>query len=117
MFPRTAVVTKAYQRQFDDPITLKAGETVPITKQEPWEDNPAWMWYWGENAEGKGGWIPESSLELAGDQGTAKQEYSAWEMTVAVGETLTLLAEAEGWYWARNEKGELGWVPISSIAP
>lgn len=115
IFPCSVIVTKAYQRQYHDPVTLKAGDTIPITKKDMWEDNHAWMWYWGENAEGKGGWIPDSYLELEGEYGTAKRDYSAWEMTVAVGDRLTLLEEAAGWYWARNEAGELGWVPMSSV--
>ena len=44
--------------------------------REPWEDNPDWVWVWGTDAAGKGGWIPRPLLRIEGSQGVALEDYA-----------------------------------------
>jgi hypothetical protein len=111
---RVGRVIKAYQRQYEAPIMLKAGEQVQITRQDRWDDQHRWLWCISE--AGKEGWVHESFIETEGEQGIARLDYDALELTVSEGETLTLLDDAGGWYWAQNAAGERGWVPAANVA-
>jgi hypothetical protein len=107
-------VIKPYVRQYEAPITLKAGELVRVTKRDMWDGQHLWLWC--INGAGKEGWVHESFVEIDGDQGTARRDYNALELTVSEGEAITLLEEAGGWYWAQNAMGERGWVPTENVA-
>lgn len=113
MASRRGVVTKAHQRSYDDPITLKKGDEVRITKRELWDDE--YPWVWAINAEGKEGWVPETFIQGDEEQGLAKYDYNALEITVEEGETVDILEETNGWYWVTNATGNSGWVPITNI--
>jgi hypothetical protein len=116
MAAQQGVITKAYQRQFEDPIVFQAGERVRVTKRETWDDDDRYPWLWCINAEGKAGWTPESFIVMEGEEGVTQRAYSALELTVAVDELVQVGEEAAGWYWVTNEQGQQGWVPISHIA-
>jgi SH3-like domain-containing protein len=111
------VVTQAYQRVYESPITLKANESVRITKRDLWNDDERYVWIWCINADGKEGWVPESFIKRDGDEGTAIQEYNAIELSVEEGETVTIREEVNGWYWVTDSDGNAGWVPITHITP
>ncbi len=49
MSEQTYHVIKAYQTQYPDPLIVHAGDTLEISKEEPWDDNPAWIWLWCTN--------------------------------------------------------------------
>ena len=90
-----AIVTKDYTAQYADPITLAPGETATLDgRAEPWEDNPDWIWVWGENARGKSGWIPWKLLHIEGARGAktglALEDYDAHELSVASGERVAV---------------------------
>lgn len=107
-------IIKAYVRQYEAPITLKAGEAVRITKRDMWNDQHLWVWC--INAAGNEGWVHESFVEIQGDHGTARRDYNALELTVSEGEIVTLLEAVGGWYWAENVAGERGWIPTEHVA-
>lgn len=109
------VVTQSYQRQYEDPISVKAGEAVRITERDLWGNDERYPWIWCINSAGKGGWTPEQYIEVTGETGIAKQAYSALELTVATGDVVTIEREANGWYWVINQAGNEGWVPITHI--
>jgi hypothetical protein len=111
--PLIGIVTKAYERLYPDPITLSANDQVVITKQDMWEDQ--YLWLWCTNNGGKEGWVPANFLEVQGNRGVATCDYNAWELTVNEGEKVTILKQESGWYWAANQNGEQGWVPVSNI--
>ena len=104
-------VTKAHERSYADPITLAAGDGVTITQRELWDGVHVWLWCIGPT--GKAGWVPERYLQVDGEQGQAVREYSAWELTVSEGQTLTVLDEDGGWAGCEAASGERGWVPVS----
>jgi hypothetical protein len=111
-----AIMTKDYAAQYSDPITLAQGEAAMLDgRAEPWEDNPAWIWVWGENAAGKGGWIPRPLLRIEGSQGVALEDYDAHELSVAAGERVSALREVCGWAWCVADANRSGWVPLSHL--
>ena len=111
-----AVVTKDYAAQYSDPITLAKGEEAALDgRAEPWEDNPDWIWVWGENSAGKGGWIPRPLLRIEGSRGVALEEYDARELSVAAGERVAASREACGWAWCVADANRAGWVPLSHL--
>jgi len=114
---RQGVVTQPYQRVYDDPVSLKAGDVVRITERDLWNDDERYVWIWCINAEDKAGWVPEQFIEVNGEQGTAKRDYNAIELTVPEGETVEILEEGNGWYWVTNQAANAGWVPTTHITP
>jgi hypothetical protein len=46
-----------------------------------------------------------------------KFDYTAAELPLQAGETITLHHEENGWYWATNTAGRSGWVPSTHIKP
>ena len=111
-----AIVTKDYAAQYSDPITLAKGEAAALDgRAEPWEDNPDWIWVWGENARGKSGWIPRPLLRIEGSNGLALEDYDARELSVAVGEHVSALREMCGWVWCVADANHSGWVPLSHL--
>jgi hypothetical protein len=115
-----AIVTKDYSAEYPDPITLAAGEAATLDgREEAWEGNPDWVWVWGENAAGKGGWIPRPLLRIEGapsaKTGAALEDYDAHELSVAAGERVAVSREACGWAWCEADSGRAGWVPLSHL--
>jgi hypothetical protein len=111
-----AIVTKEYAAEFADPITLTRGETATLDgRKSVWEDNPDWLWVWGENAQGKGGWTPCTRLRIEGSQGVALEDYDARELTVTAGELVAVQREESGWAWCVADADRSGWVPMSHL--
>ena len=112
-----ASVTKDYVTEFADPITLAQGEAATLDGREDlWEDNPGWVWVWGENAAGKGGWIARPLLRIEGSRGVALEDYDAHELSVAAGERVAVSRELCGWAWCKADGERSGWVPLSHLA-
>jgi len=112
-----AIVTKDYTAQYPNPITLAQGEAATLDgREEPWEDNPAWIWVWGENAAGKGGWIPRPLLRIEGSRGVALEDYDARELSVAAGERVAATRETCGWAWCVVDTNRSGWVPLNDLS-
>ncbi len=107
---QTTQVINAHERSYDDPIRLTAGERVRITKQDMWDNDSLWLWCIADS--GKEGWVPANFIERNGENGVVQYDYNAIELTVVVGENLTIFNEESGWYWVANQQGEEGWVPI-----
>ena len=72
-----------------------------------------WVWCIGQS--GKSGWVSEAYIEQSGDVGVALRDYAATELSVRVGETLTIVGEESGWVWATNSRGRSGWVPAANV--
>jgi len=111
---RSGRVIKAHQRTYNDPIQVKKGDVVRVTKRELWNDKYPWVWCIATS--GKEGWAPESFVEIQGEQGIALRDYNAIELSVNIGDDLTILEEASGWYWAKNKRESYGWVPVECVA-
>ena len=90
------------------PVCLKKGETVDLGMEDK-----VWAgWVWASNAEGRGTYMPVTSLErLGADQATVVEEFQAVDLSLKKGEEVTALRETCGWFWCRNSDGAEGWVP------
>jgi uncharacterized protein YgiM (DUF1202 family) len=105
-------VITAYQTPYPDGMTIRAGEALTIEDRES-----EWAgWIWCTNGDGESAWVPENYVERKGNSGAALRDYSARELSVAVGEELVMSQlEESGWVWCTNQKGESGWVPLDNI--
>ena len=106
------IVIKDYENSNEDPIELKAGDTVKLGEMS--DDNGPWAnWvYCTSDRTGKTGWTPVQILHRDGQIGSAVVDYIATEMTVSIGDTLIGDIELNGWVWCtRIADDKSGWVP------
>ena len=54
-------------------------------------------------------------MEVEGEQCLLRRDYTATELNVDEGETVTVLLMESGWGWATNESGQSGWVPLEYL--
>lgn len=110
-------VVATYEAQYADPISFQRGEAITITeREEPWRENPDWMWVWCEDARGKSGWVPVSYVERRGARdGVGLRDYSAVELSVAAGAAVTVEEEEGGWLLCATDDGRRGWVPREHV--
>jgi len=105
-----------YQAADATELSFAVGDIINVTKQD------ASGWWEGEN-KGKHGMFPGNYVELvAADDGkkrcVVKFEFiasSADELTIKVGETVTIDTEASGWYSGTNSRGESGLFPANYV--
>ena len=104
-------VISAYQSAYPDPLVIRAGEEVTIEEKESeWRS-----WVWCTSRSGKSGWIPERYVERKREKSIVLHDYEGTELTVNVGEELTVGREESGWIWCTNRKGQSGWVPADHV--
>lgn len=103
-------VTRPYEIIYQNPIKLKIGDTVVITKRET---NPEWLgWVFCVNPHGTGGWVSETYLQIEGGTANVIKDYDAAELAVSEHEVVESLHEEFGWAWVRDRGGREGWVPL-----
>lgn len=107
-----ARVIADYTRSREDPITCSAGDSLTVGERYDW--NGA-IWLWCTNQAGKSGWMPEGYVTIDGERGIAKVDYNAIELTVNVGDLLTVRDQSHQWAWCETAHGELGWIPLENI--
>jgi len=105
-------VLKAYQSPYTEPLTLRKGQRL---RREPREcEWPGWIWCTTEG--GKSRWVPGSWVQKDGEHCLPRRDYTATELSVEEGETVTVLLVESGWAWATNESGQSGWVALDHLA-
>ncbi|AEX54472.1 SH3 domain-containing protein [Rahnella aquatilis] len=107
-----AKVIKEHRSSYPNPITLRENEIVMISHCDlEWRG-----WIWIRQSSGNAGWAPQQIFTLsAPDRGICTENYTAYELSVAPGEVLTLEKKLNGWFWACNKSGESGWVPEENL--
>jgi SH3 domain len=111
---RIGRVLTDYQAAYSDPITMHSGEELQLSeKKDNWH---GWIWLWCTNQAGKSGWVPECYIEQTGNAGKALYDYDAIELSVSMGEVLSIEKEESGWLWCSTQQGKSGWVPAEHIA-
>ena len=107
-----ARVIADYEAPYPDPIVVKEGDEITIDSSNKTD----WAgWVWCTNNAGKSGWVPEAYIERRGDVGTMLCDYNAIELTVRVGELLSVHKAESGFFWVTNKRGQDGWVPSTLI--
>ena len=108
---RTGRVIAECQTPFPDPLVVGAGEELTITER----DSEWGGWVWCTNREGKSGWVPESFVRRKDSTCVALRDYDATELTVSVGDIVTISDEESGWFWCTDARGQSGWVPADRV--
>ena len=105
---RVAVVIEDYQRFYDDPIAVRAGDTV-IPDAERKTDLFGWIWCAGPDK--REGWTPVQWIDRSGAPWRMIRDFNALELTVRKGERLDLQYSESGFVMARAADGREGWAP------
>jgi hypothetical protein len=104
-------VISEYQTPYSEPLVISAGEELVMDEKESeWSG-----WIWCTNQDGKSRWVPEKYVERRGDIAIALYDYEATELSVSVGEELSMGKEESGWIWCTNQEGQSGWVPADHV--
>lgn len=59
----------------------------------------------------------ENWLEMEGDSCVMKRGCKATELSVQVGEVVTVQFQESGWGWVAKDGGESSWVPLGNLGP
>jgi uncharacterized protein YgiM (DUF1202 family) len=107
-----ARVIAPHQAPYADPLAVRTGEEVVIdsTRKTDWVG-----WVWCTNRAGKGGWVPEAYIGRRGDVGCMRCDYDAVELTVQLGDLLTIHKAESGFLWVTDQAGRNGWVPSTHV--
>lgn len=106
-----ATIIKRHKTDFPNPLVLKKGESLEIKPKKTNYEG----WLWCRSTEKKSGWVPENFTEKTEDGYRMINDYDATELSVSVGENLTVLAEESGWVWCLNGNNKKGWVPLENV--
>ncbi|MBL7164044.1 MAG: hypothetical protein ISS57_15715 [Anaerolineales bacterium] len=110
-------VIKAYESDYTEPWCMCGGEQLKIGERDSEWDG----WVWCINQEGESRWVPEDFMERQGDTCVALRNYESTELSVQLGEVLSMGAEESGWAWCTkdadkaDQAGESGWVPLECL--
>ncbi len=110
-FPRTSHVIRPHKATYPEPLVIKAGESVTVGRSDT--EYPGWIWC--THSSGRSAWVPERFLQRNGDFAVLLRDYDSTELTVDIGDQLALLGEESGWFWCRDGRGRLGWVPVTNV--
>ena len=98
---RRGQVHTAYTAEYAAPLVMAQGDVLGVEERAT-----SWNgWLWCTHPAGRSGWTPTNFLQRSGDSGIATRAYDASELTVAVGEFLTILETESGWAWSINRQG------------
>jgi len=107
-------VVKDYESPYPNSIVFQKGERVKVCKE--FKEDPDWQnWIWCEGKNGKKAWVPEDYLNSDGRNGMFNREYNAMELSVQVGETLTVCEIVNGFGMSEKPDGSRGWVPMRNM--
>jgi len=107
------VVVKAYERPYENPIVVRAGDSVTPDFDRA-TDIPGWVWCTA--SDGRAGWTPHAWLVRNPDGWRIDRDFNAIELTIEPGEALDVLKEESGFYRVAKSDGETGWVPCDHVA-
>lgn len=100
---------------YPDPISVKLGDRITLSGREDDWDGHRWLWAIADNR--REGWVPDDlPIEVSGKNAQCAYDYSAAEISVGPGQTLTGSLERHGWLWCQNDKGIAGWVPLKCLS-
>ena len=111
---KRVIVERPHRSNYPEPVRFRRGVAVRLGDSDP--DFPGWIR--ATDHDGRTGWAPKALLHLHGTQeAVAAADYDGTELNVSPGEQLTVRRELAGWYWACNEQGDFGWVPVDATRP
>jgi hypothetical protein len=108
-----AIVIEPYERPYGNPIAVSMGEQV-LPDFDKSTDIKGWVWCTAK--DGRSGWTPEQWLIPSNGKWHLTREFNAIELTIVLGEVLDIVREESGFFLARREDGESGWVPCANVS-
>ena len=105
------IVREAYTAQYSDPIALRDGDPVQVQRA----DAEFTEWLWCRGPDEKEGWVHRSFLSQSSGRAVAISDYSAKELTVAVGERGRMIRVLDGWAFVELDGSRVGWVPVQVL--
>ena len=88
-------VIENWAASYADPIQIRKGEAVALDgRRDIWDGH---CWLWAKASDGREGWIPDDILDDSSGATTAKEDYSAKELSCQAGQVLTVIKETHGW--------------------
>ena len=102
---------KPWQVVYADPIRGAAGDRLALGRRD--DEYPGWIW--ATAADGRAGWVPESWLHVAGDEGVLMRDYTAAELPLEPGDLVSGELTLSGWLWATDLDGRQGWAPLECL--
>ena len=113
--PQTLAVASApYVRPYEDPIALKAGERVLIDAEKT-KETDILGWSWCTGPDGRQGWVPNGWITHQSGAAQIVRDFSALELTIRVGDRMTLHHSESGFVFVTHEDGSTGWVPDACL--
>lgn len=108
-----ATVIESYERPYENPIAVSAGEQVTPDFDKS-TDIEGWVWCIAKDS--RSGWTPKKWLTQSKDKWRVDRDFNAIELTVATGDLLEVTLKESEFYWARKENGEVGWIPCKHVS-
>jgi hypothetical protein len=114
MKPEFCRVIKAYESPYPDPIAFREGEEVRVGQE--FKGDPDWKdWVWCEGNNGNKAWVPKQYINIDGTKGIFTRDYNAMELSVQVGEVLSVYEIVNGFGMSEKTSGVRGWVRIRNM--
>ena len=109
-----ARVIKSHQSDVLTPFQTKMGDIV-IGKEKPtqWEG-----WLYCKNKEGIYGWVPKAFItpvKTSTEEFRFIRDYNSYELSVSIGENVTIHEIESGWAIIEKENGMIGWIPLENL--
>lgn len=107
------IVSQAHKATYQQVINAVEGEMIEVGPEDV--DFPGWVWCTDQH--GISSWIPKAYLSIESEKGRLLRDYNAMELTVGLGDRLSVVVEESSWYLCETESGARGWVPIENVRP
>ena len=104
-------VMQAHKPSDPDGLTGSAGEWLTFERRPTKYQG----WLWCHNNNGAQSWVPEAWLKIEGEQAILLRDYSARELSVVIGELVTVELSQSEWAYCRKKNGKLGWLPLTCL--
>ena len=109
-----ARVIKSHKSEVLTPFQAKMGDIV-IGKKKPtqWEG-----WIYCKNKEGIYGWVPKALItpvKTSTEEFSFTRDYNSYELSVSIGENVTIHEIESGWAIIEKENGMIGWIPLENL--
>ena len=94
-----------------EPLTVSEGERLAYERKKcEWAG-----WIWCTSQSGRSGWVPEAWVFFDGKTCVMRRDYESQELSVCVGDILSVAFLESGWAWGVKETGSEGWVPMRCL--
>ncbi len=109
-----ARVSKSHHSEVLTPFQAKMGDIIiSIEKPTQWEG-----WLYCKNKEGIYGWVPKAfitPIETSAEEFSFTRDYNSYELSVSIGEYVTIHEIESGWAIIEKENGMIGWIPLENL--